>query len=290
MGASRVPWPGVSLLRFLVALALSFLLALPMIAGPALARATKPAPRTFRDCPHCPQMVAIPAGSFSLGSPQDEPDRDPVEGPQRRIAIARFAAGRFDVTVAYLAATGKPTIGGCSWASGLGPRPDPAASWSHVDFAQDDRHPVVCIAWSEAQDYVHWLTRLTGHAYRLLSEAEWEYAARAGSATAFPWGPAPSHEQANYGAQDCCGPLASGRDRWVATSPVGSFPANAFGLYDMQGNVLQWVQDCFHAYADADPNGGAYETAAPIAAGPGVGADLAGQDACAFRMLRGGGP
>jgi sulfatase-modifying factor enzyme 1 len=105
-------------------------------------------------------------------------------------------------------------------------------------------HPVVCLTWSDAQDYVHWLSENTGKKYRLPSESEWEYAARAGSETAYPWGAGASHEYANYGA-DNWGGLASGRDKWVNTSPVDSFPPNAFGLHDMHGNVLQWLQDCF---------------------------------------------
>jgi formylglycine-generating enzyme required for sulfatase activity len=102
----------------------------------------------------------------------------------------------------------------------------------------------VCITWGETQDYVRWLSKKTGHNYRLPTDAEWEYAARAGSTTAFPWGPTASHAFANYGLDECCGPATSGRDRWENTSPVGSFPPNAFGLYDMHGNVFEWVDTC----------------------------------------------
>ena len=122
---------------------------------------------------------------------------------------------------------------------------DPKTSWRKLGFAQNDDHPVVCVTWQDAQDYVHWLGQRTGHKYRLLSEAEWEYAARGGTTTAYPWGSSATHEYANYGAAECCSGVASGRDRWLQTSPVGSFPPNAFGLHDMHGNVLQWVQRLF---------------------------------------------
>lgn len=247
---------------------------------------------SFRDCRDCPEMVRIPAGEFSLGSPEDEPGRYPNEGPQRPIKLRAFALGRFDVTRAqwkvFVTATHRPTQGGCAWASDTGPRPDPAASFDHLGFPQDDRHPVVCVTWQDATDYAAWLSRRTGRRYRLPSEAEWEYAARGGSVAAFPWGPEASHDHANYGAETCCSGLASGRDSWVETSPVGSFPENAFGLYDMNGNVLQWVQDCLHDYGATPSDGRPFETPGPLSAQPGLPKALEGMDACAFRVLRGG--
>ena len=120
-------------------------------------------------------------------------------------------------------------------------------SWKNPGFVQDASHPVVCISWSDAQEYALWLTHRTGHHYRLLTEDEWEYAARAGTTTAYPWGAKASHEHANYGLEECCGPATSGADRWEFTSPVGSFPPNAFGLYDMHGNVFEWIETCADA-------------------------------------------
>lgn len=119
-------------------------------------------------------------------------------------------------------------------------------SWRSLGFPQDDSHPVVCITWYDAQDYVKWLRQKTGGHYRLLSEAEWEYAARAGTTTPYPWGSTASHEYANYGL-DSAGfsTLAPGRDQLIKTSPVGSFPPNSFDLYDMNGNVMQYLEDCF---------------------------------------------
>lgn len=249
--------------------------------------AAAPKPATFRDCADCPEMVAIPGGAFLMGSPETEPGRAPEEGPQRRVTIQKLAVGKFDVTrgqwAAFAAATTRPTVGGCAWANATGHRPDPEASWRHVDFPQGDDHPVVCVTFQDAQDYVAWLTKRTGHRYRLLSEAEWEYAARAGSTSAWFWGAEADHAHANYGAEGCCSGLATGADKWVQTSPVGAFPANAFGLHDMSGDVMSWVQDCMHDYGDAAADGAAYERPGAIAAG-----DLAGKDACAYRMLRGG--
>lgn len=248
--------------------------------------------QTFRDCHDCPKMVVIPAGSFTIGSPASEAGRFEEEGPQRSVSIRRFAAGRFDVTrgqwAAFVAATNRRTRGGCSWTGRTGGKPDPDGSWRNLGFAQDDNHPVVCVSWYDAQDYVRWLHQVTGYRYRLLTEAEWEYSARARTTTPYPWGITATHERANYGADTCCSGLASGRDKWVNTSPVGAFPPNAFGLYDMNGNVLQWVQDCFSAsYAKLPANGSAYVLNVKLEL-TGSFADLSGTQSCSYRMLRGG--
>ncbi|MEM8920512.1 MAG: formylglycine-generating enzyme family protein, partial [Pseudomonadota bacterium] len=132
--------------------------------------------------------------------------------------------------------------------------------------------PVINVDWNDAQAYVRWLSRKTGKTYRLLSEAEWEYSARAGTTTAYWWGDRASHDYANYGKDQCCSGLASGRDEWVNTAPVGRFPANAFGLYDMHGNVWEWTQDCWNgSYSGAPTNGSAW---------------ISGD--CSRRVLRGG--
>jgi formylglycine-generating enzyme required for sulfatase activity len=240
-------------------------------------------------------MVVIPAGDFPMGSPASEPGRYDEEGPQRRVHVPQFAAGKFHVTrgqwAAFVSATNRSISGGCAW-SGLpgGKRDEPnaAASWRHLGFAQDDSHPVVCASWNDTQDYVHWLTKRTGRHYRLLTEAEWEYAARASTTTPYPWGSSASHDHANYGADTCCSGLASGRDQWVNTSPVGSFPPNAFGLHDMHGNVMQWVQDCFaSSYAGLPTDASAYEVVVTL----NLSGDLSfmkGATSCSYRLLRGG--
>jgi formylglycine-generating enzyme required for sulfatase activity len=250
---------------------------------------------TFHDCPGCPEMVVIPAGSFTMGSPANEAGRDDAEGPQRRVSIRQFAAGKFDVTrgqwAAFVSATNRETPWGCAWTGRPGIKPpwatDPDGSWRNLGFAQDDSHPVVCVTWNDAQDYVRWLSQRTGRKYPLLTEAEWEYAARAGTTTAYPWGSSASHEYANYGADACFSPLASGRDKWVNTSPVGSFPPNAFGLYDMHGNVLQWVLDCFAgSYAGLPTDGSAYDVDVELKL-TGRWAKLSGTRSRSYRMLRG---
>ena len=209
--------------------------------------------------------------------------------------VASFAAGKFHVTrgqwAAFVAASGHGVTGGCSWSGlpgGKVDQPNALASWRHLGFAQDDTHPVVCVTWSDVGDYVGWLSTRTGRRYRLLTEAEWEYAARAGTTTPYPWGQSASHEQANYGAEECCDGLVSGRDQWLRSSPVGSFPPNAFGLHDMHGNVMQWVQDCFaSSYAGLPTDGSAYEAVVTLK----VAGDLSymtGATSCSYRILRGG--
>jgi formylglycine-generating enzyme required for sulfatase activity len=270
---------------------LTLILVLVALLGPDRMQARSPSARSFRDCDLCPEMVEIPEGSFLMGSPAHEQGRDETEGPQRRVSIRRFAAGEFDVTrgqwAGFVAATNRATTDGCFWTGRTGSKPDPRGSWRSLGFPQDDNHPVVCVTWSDAQAYAAWLSQRTGRPYRLLTEAEWEYAARAGTATPFPWGSTASHEDANYGSDDCCKGLASGRDRWEYTSPVGSFPANAFGLHDMQGNVLQWVQDCFALYKGLSTDGSAYETDVTLTSEVPF-PNMAGTSSCAYRIVRGG--
>ncbi len=257
----------------------------------AAAASEKHGGETFHDCPDCPEMVTIPAGTFIIGAPEDEKGRYAEEGPQRRVSIRRFAAGQYDVTRAqwaiFVAATKRKTTAGCIWSPSEKGAPD--ASWQKLGFAQDGSHPVVCVSWADAQDYARWLSGRTQHSYRLLTESEWEYSARAGTKTAFPWGNTAGHEFANYGSDQCCGTgRALGRDRWVYTSPVGSFPPNAFGLYDMSGNVLQWVQDCFsNSYAELPVDGSAYKTQVKLNL-KGDLAEMSGTESCAYHMLRGG--
>jgi formylglycine-generating enzyme required for sulfatase activity len=246
----------------------------------------------IHDCPECPEMVVIPAGTFQMGSPSNEPGHFVEEGPQRLVKIRSFTASKYDVTrgqwTSFVRATERNTDKGCDY-SMLPKEHEADASWMNLGFDQDDTHPAVCVSWNDAHDYVLWLSQKSGHKYRLLTEAEWEYAARAGTTTPYPWGNTASHENANYGGDDHAGyGVASGRDKWVATSPVGSFPPNAFGLYDMHGNVMQWVEDCFsNTYAGLPVNGSAFVVSAPIHV-TGEFASMNGTNSCAYRMLRGG--
>jgi formylglycine-generating enzyme required for sulfatase activity len=261
----------------------------PTVATRKVAAGSRPG-ETFRDCADCPEMVVVPAGSFTMGSPASEPGRYDEEGPQRRVSIRQFAVGKFDVTrgqwASFVSATSRTTSQGCDY-SGFPKGKEAKASWRNLGFKQDDTHPVVCVTWNDAQTYVRWLSQRASRKYRLLTEAEWEYAARAGTATPYPWGSSASHEYANYGA-DKWGGLASGRDRWVNTSPAGSFPPNAFGLYDMQGNVLQWLQDCFaSSYSGLPTDGSAYEAVVQLKTAGDL-SYMSGTSSCSYRMLRGG--
>jgi len=214
----------------------------------------------FRDCPTCPEMVVVPAGSYEMGSPASEEGRFDLEGPVHRVTIADpFAVGMYEVTRAefgrFVEATGYSTGDAClAYESGKFEERS-GRLWRDPGFAQTDQHPVVCVSWEDAQGYVRWLSQETGQAYRLLSEAEWEYVARAGTTTPFHTGATISTKQANYDGNYAYGSGRQGvfRERTV---PVGLFSPNAFGLYDVHGNVWEWVADCWNeSYRGAPTDG-----------------------------------
>ena len=194
-----------------------------------------------RDCSDCPEMAVVPAGPYRMGSQND----------QHGVTIgAPFAVGRYEVTFEEWDACARD--GGCRIA-------EDARGWGR------GRHPVIYVSWDDAERYVQWLSRKTRKSYRLLSESEWEYAARAGTETAYSWGDEIGVNRANC---DGCG------SQWddSKTTPVGSFGANAWGLHDMHGNVWEWVDDCWNdSYAGAPADGSAW---------------LRGN--CDLRVLRGG--
>lgn len=210
-----------------------------------------PAGHVFRDGDDCPEMVVIPAGEFMMGSPDGEEGRYPREGPQHKVKIARpFAVGKYEVT--FEEWDGCVAAGGCPYSPG-------DAGWGR------GRRPVINVSWEDAQTYVRWLSEETGNGYRLLSEAEWEFAARAGTTTCYSWGNEPGENHANF--------LASGSP-WSGkrTSKVSCFAPNEFGLHDMIGNVWEWVQDCRNdSYDGAPVDGSAWESGD-----------------CSRRVLRGG--
>ena len=256
------------------------------------------AQKSFRDCPDCPEMVAIPGGSFMMGCPDGDSSCAATEKPGHKVTVNAFAAGKYDVTVqeweAFVKATNRPMAGGCAWtmvAADSGVRPwdlNPRANWRNLGFDQGGDHPVVCISWTDARDYIKWLSDKTGFQYRLLTESEWEYAARAGSRGAFPWTGGISHDMANYGSDSCCHPLATGKDRWLYTSPCGAFPPNAFGLYDMYGNILQYVEDYLAGdYTGAPVDGSAYRSDTTLRM-TGRFAKMSGLRSGQFRIVRGG--
>jgi formylglycine-generating enzyme required for sulfatase activity len=234
----------------------------------------------FRECSECPEMVTIPAGRFVMGSPDAEkawaathggsPQAVSDEAPQHEVTLPAFALGRYDVTrgeyAAFVRATGHPSGDGCGHGRAIFKwEKDPKVTWNDPSFPQTDRDPAVCISWDEAQAYVAWLNAQSGHgsAYHLPSESEWEYAARAGSTTKFWWGEddadAAAHAwfNANSGCKEVTGLYCGGGQ----THPVGEKPANAFGLYDVAGNVWQWTEDCYdNSYATIAADGRATET------------------------------
>ena len=267
------------------------------------AKMVKEAPRTvprpgtvFQDCADCPRMVVIPAGEFSMGSPATEAGRGFDEGPLRVVSIAQpFALGRAEVTVAefrrFADETGFKTEAerdaraqGCSGfiyadpavANPAGPG---VTSWRSPGLTQAESHPVLCVSWNDARAYTQWLSKKTGRRYRLPSEAEWEYSARAGSLSARHWGddPVQACRFANVADQSRFQTWGFGQkhectDGHYFTAPAGGYAPNRFGLYDMLGNAWEWTEDCWNAsYAGAPVDGSAFATGD-----------------CAQRVLRGG--
>jgi formylglycine-generating enzyme required for sulfatase activity len=229
----------------------------------------------FKDCETCPEMVVVPTGRFTMGSPSDEPERLNNED-QVQVAIAKpFAVGRHALTrgefAAFVAATGHRMDGGCTVWTGSEWKLQTDHNWRSPEFSETDRHPVVCVNWNDAKAYVAWLASTTGESYRLLSEAEREYVTRAGTTTPFWWGTSISISQANYldiykygsGSKD---------ERREATVPVDSFTANPWGLFNVHGNVWEWTEDCW-----SDKNAG----------NPGDGTARS-SGYCTRRVLRGG--
>ena len=247
---------------------------LPTVQEIVLRKTGPKAGDRFRDCPECPEMVVLPAGSCQMGSPSFEQGRQEDEGPVHEVTIAvPFALGVYEVTVAefgrfvdeteYSAGNSCDTYEGGSWEERTG------RGWRNPGFGQSGRSPVACVNWNDAQAYAAWLSRETGEEYRLPSESEWEYAARAGTATARYWGEGASGQcrHANGGDantkerySDWPWPVASCRDGHVHTAPAGSLAANGWGLHDMLGNVWEWTEDCWNSsYGGAPLDGSAWE-------------------------------
>jgi formylglycine-generating enzyme required for sulfatase activity len=213
-----------------------------------------PAVQTFRDCGDCPEMVVVRPGTFLMGSPEDEPQRDPDEGPQHEVTIARsLAVGRFEVTRdefdAFVKDANHDTGKRCTLWTGKAFVGREGHNVDNPGFAQTGKHPATCLSWHDAKDYVAWLSRRSGQTYRLLTEAEWEYVARAGIV-------APYASGAQFDP-------ASANGQSSATQAVGLSAANAFGLYDTQGNVWEWTEDCHsNDYAKAPIDGSAAQGSA----------------------------
>lgn len=271
-----------------------------------LLAASASAAEPLQDCPDCSRMVVIRGGTFTIGSPENEPERKRSEGPRREVEIASFAIGATEVTrrqYAIFVQETRRAAHGCFTFGFNHPATlvfsdqltaeqiDPRASWRDPGFAQTDDHPVTCVSWQDAKDYAAWLARKTGQAYRLPSEAEWEYAARAGSTSPYFWG---SDEDAACGYANVGDPslvranpilreqvemaLRTGQtnlrfvhcdDGSPYTTAVGRYRPNAFGLYDTIGNVWEYVEDCRQ---ESLPESGRAHVTPP----------------CEFRRVRGG--
>lgn len=208
---------------------------------PAPAGSGRRAGEVFKDCAECPELVVIPAGSFNMGSPKSEKERFSDEGPMHRVSIGySLAVGRFEVTQG-------------EWKALMGSNPSGFKVCG-------ERCPVENVSWEDAQGYIRKLKEKTGKAYRLLSESEWEYVARAGTTGPFSTGQTITSDQANFDGKYTYNGSANGEYRQT-TVKVGSFPPNAFGLYDVHGNVWEWVQDVWHDnYSGAPSDGSAWES------------------------------
>jgi len=233
-----------------------------------------PPPVGFKDCEDCPEMVALAPGEFMMGSPASEDGHQEVEGLPRRVVIPRrIAIGKFDVTLdqfsSFIAETGMSVSDLChvivafDRVNGIwGP---PEASFRRPGFDTVGSQPVVCISWHDAQAYASWLQRRTGKAYRLPTEAEWEYAARAGTKTRYSFGDDETTLCAYAKFADLGSPF-----KWhdacrselpaYGPAPVGSLKPNPWGIFDMHGNVWKWVQDCWTPNALEIPTDGSAST------------------------------
>ena len=250
---------------------------------PAPVRPEYPVGKVLSDCDTCPEMVVVPSGSYRMGSLESEKGRDDDEGPVHRVTIpAPFAVGRFEVTVGqyrrFAEATGRGSGDGCYIYEGGVWKEDARRNWRDPGFDQDDNHPVVCVNWDDAKGFVAWLSEDTGKAYRLLSESEWEYIARARTTTRRYWG-----DDLDEGA--VCGKAngAGGEtafdwrntacaDGYPHTAPVGQFGGNAWKVHDTIGNVWEWVEDCWVNDYEGAPADGSVRTTGD----------------CTNRVLRGG--
>ena len=271
-----------------------FLLLLGLIGFAAVGPAA--AAETFRDCADCPVMVKIKPGAFMMGSTEVETAREDLdatlaqeERPAHVVTVRNeFALAEFSVTrgefAAFVKETGYAPHTGCYVPKGEQWVLDPKRSWLDPGFAQTDQHPVVCVDYEATQRYIQWLSRKSGKTYRLPSEAEWEYAARAGTTAARFWGDGRQDacQYANVSDVDRADAMEWDkantekvfpcRDGFPNTAPVGSFRPNPFGLYDILGNAWQWAEDCFHtSYRGAPKDGSAWKTGD-----------------CRFRVFRGG--
>lgn len=270
------------IILFVQTLVLSVSLILPSISaaqsGPKSGSGTE-----IQDCPDCPPLVVIPPGSFTMGSPETEDGREVGETQHGVIITRAFAIGKSPVTKGefrqFISESGYNAKGMCASLDAQGNMGESELyNWDTPGFDQKDNEPVVCVNALDAEAYAAWLSKKTGKAYRLPSEAEYEYAVRAGTTTARYWGESQDDGCAyangdGYEARDIFkGKMTKCNDGFIYTSPVGNYKPNAFGLSDMLGNVWVWLGDCWHdSYSGAPDNGKAWL-----------------EEGCPERVMRGG--
>jgi len=234
--------------------------------------------KVFKDCAECPEMVVIPSGRFVMGGtqPGDE-EREKLPNRfrnrsqlQREVSVSSLVMSRNEVTVgqyrAFVTATNRSESGGCFVWTGTEEVKDLSKDWRNPGFTQTDSHPVACVSWEDAIAYTQWLKQKTGKDYKLPTEAQWEYAARAGTTKSRFWG-----DDGNMSCTYANGADLKAKadvpglstltvtncdDGYAYSAPVGSFRANAFGLQDMLGNVWEWTQDCWNENYVGAPNDG----------------------------------
>ena len=244
----------------------------------------------FKECTACPELVVVPSGEYMMGSPDDELDRTNNEGPQHRVKIPqRFAVGKLMVTrdefEKFVIETDYATGDKCFTLEDKKVEDRTGRSFRNPGFKQDGTHPVVCINWDDAKAYVAWLSKKTGKLYRLLSESEWEYIARAGTKTPFWWGSSISTNDANYDGNSTYGSEGSKGEFRQKTVPADMFKPNPWGLYQVSGNVFEWVEDCWNDTYQYAPSDGGVRMAGNWAGRSDTDVSAGG---CSRRVRRGG--
>jgi formylglycine-generating enzyme required for sulfatase activity len=274
-----------------VSLSTFFLVVAMMPMGARAAQKDLKPGAVFKDCPNCLEMVVIPPGTFIQGRDDGEPER--YEGKTHRVTIAyKFAVGRTEVTTGqfkeFTKATGYKSDGPCNIWDGKTGGPVAGTNWLNPGYGRPpaDNEPGACLSWDDAQAYIAWLSKKTGKHYRLLSESEWEYAARAGGTGHFTWGDNPDDacitaNVADISTKDLKPPIAprpfppaNCNDGYPFIAPAGALKPNPFGLYDMIGSVWEWVEDCYVMPYPADT--------------PTDGRPYLGPDGCDRRVSKGG--
>lgn len=251
----------------------------PVAIPPSVA---SPLASVILDCPHCPELIVLPPGEFMMGKNPGDSGSEPDEAPQHRVRISQsLAVGKFEVTRRqfsdFIKETGyAPQRNGCNTKRGGRFHNEAKANWQSPGFEQTENDPVVCVSWEDSNAYLDWLSKTTGKHYRLPSEAEWEYIAQGANLVNTKWeAPCKLFNMADASSRSVIPGVqqATCNDGYLASAPVGSFPANSFGVFDILGNVWEWVGDCWNKnYVGAPSDGGSWT-----------------QGDCGERVFRGGG-